>query len=127
MKKPRKKIIPQLPAGCGYEGRDFGASYIDSKCYGGKLYDLDNCDDRGNLFEPLDYIACPQCQHESWRERFEDQVESQGYEAAEAGKSVKDCPYPKEGLRYPQDNDWLKKQWLKGFNAAVRDLSHQKS
>lgn len=44
-------LVPQLPDGCGYEGSDFGASYPDSKCFGGRLYDLDNCDDEGNLYE----------------------------------------------------------------------------
>ena len=52
-----------LPAGCGYQGYEFGsASYPDSICYGGRLYDADRCDDAGNLYEPLDGIVpCPIC------------------------------------------------------------------
>lgn len=32
----------------------FGARYPDAQCIGGKLYDLDKCDDNGNLDEPTD-------------------------------------------------------------------------
>ena len=56
------EIIPQLPEGCGYQGYEFGAgSYPDSICCGGKLYDADNCDNHGNLFEPAEEIPCPMC------------------------------------------------------------------
>lgn len=50
-----------LPQGCGYQGYEFGASYPDSLCCGGRLYDCDNCDDAGNLYEPGEYIPCPMC------------------------------------------------------------------
>jgi hypothetical protein len=55
------EVIPQLPEGCGYQGYEFGAAYPDSLCCGGKLYDADACDDRGNLYEPLEDIPCPMC------------------------------------------------------------------
>ncbi len=48
------------PAGCGYQGYEFGASYPDSSCSGGRLLDMDNCDD-GVIYEPMDYIPCPIC------------------------------------------------------------------
>jgi hypothetical protein len=50
-----------LPAGCGYQGYEFGASYPDSICFGGRLYDADNCDGEGNFYEPTDDIPCPMC------------------------------------------------------------------
>lgn len=53
--------VPMLPKGCGYMGYDFGANYLDSACYGGVVYDLDCCDDNGNLFEPSMYVPCPLC------------------------------------------------------------------
>lgn len=53
--------VPMLPAGCGYQGYEFGASYPDSQCFGGRLYDMDNCDGDGNLYEPIEYIPCPMC------------------------------------------------------------------
>lgn len=52
--------MSELPAGCGYQGYEFGAGYPDSECFGGRLYDMDNCDDAG-LYEPLDYVPCPMC------------------------------------------------------------------
>lgn len=58
-----------LPPGCGYQGYEFGASYPDSLCQGGRLYDADACD--GDfLYEPCDYIPCPMChpwQYIKWR------------------------------------------------------------
>ena len=51
-----------LPAGCGYQGYEFGAGrYPDSICCGGRLYDADNCDNAGNLYEPAEEIPCPMC------------------------------------------------------------------
>lgn len=110
--------IPILPDGCGYEGKDFGASYPDAKCYGGRLYDLDNCDNSGNLYEPGDFIPCPNCNHEAWLDQFKEQVECDGFNAAEHGMAESDCPYPKAGLRFQKDNDTLKRWWLAGFNSA---------
>ncbi len=57
------KIEP-LPAGCGYTGFEYGAGYIDSECYGGDLFDLDDCDDNGNLYYKDD-VPCPRC-HPIW-------------------------------------------------------------
>lgn len=106
--------IPQLTAGCGYTGHDFGAPYPDSECFGGRLYDMDNCDEEGNLYEPGDYIPCPDCCHEEWRDTFKEQIEMDGWIAAEKGKPESDCPFPAAAKRYPQDGEWLKEHWLLG-------------
>lgn len=54
--------IPMLPSGCGYQGYEFGAGrYPDSECFGGKLWDMDHCDENGNLYDPMDDIPCPMC------------------------------------------------------------------
>jgi hypothetical protein len=54
--------LPMLPEGCGYQGYEFGAGhYPDSQCFGGRLYDMDNCDEPGTVNEPMDYIPCPMC------------------------------------------------------------------
>lgn len=45
---------------CNYQGYEFGASYLDSVCIDGQLFDADSGDSSG-LYEPLDYKACPQC------------------------------------------------------------------
>lgn len=58
--KSAGQVIPQLPDGCGYQGYEFGAAYPDSQCFGGRLYDMDNCD--GDvIYEPGDYVPCPMC------------------------------------------------------------------
>ena len=46
---------------CNYEGKDYGAGYIDAQCIDGYLYDLDNCDENGNLYEDDSNIPCPKC------------------------------------------------------------------
>lgn len=56
-----KNKIPQLPEGCGYQGYEFGAAYPDSICFGGRLYDADNCDNDGNYHEPSEDVPCPMC------------------------------------------------------------------
>lgn len=54
--------VPMLPEGCGYQGYEFGAGwYPDSQCFGGVLYDMDNCDNAGMIFEPGVFIPCPMC------------------------------------------------------------------
>jgi len=47
---------------CDYQGYEFGAgSYPDSVCIDGRLFDADDCDDKGNLYEPAEGIPCPIC------------------------------------------------------------------
>ena len=46
---------------CNYEGRDYGAPYIDSQCIDGELWDLDKCDDNGQLYSVGNNLICPQC------------------------------------------------------------------
>ena len=52
----------ELPEGCGYQGYEFGAgSYPDSQCFGGQLYDMDECEEPGTVNIPDDYVPCPMC------------------------------------------------------------------
>jgi len=53
-------MAEMLPKGCGYMGHDFGAPYLDSECFGGQLYDLDD-GENGLINEPEEYIPCPAC------------------------------------------------------------------
>ena len=59
---------------CGYQGYEFGAGrYPDSVCLDGRLYDADNCDSDGRLYEPVEDIPCPMCKPQAaveyWTER----------------------------------------------------------
>ena len=60
---------------CEYQGYEFGAHYLDSVCIDGQLYDADNCDDQGNLYEPMEDIPCPVCRPKDsivwWTDRFD--------------------------------------------------------
>lgn len=55
-----KNQCPQFPY--------WGASYPDACCVDGKLYDLDKCDENGNLYEPIDDVPCPFCRTEEFIE-----------------------------------------------------------
>lgn len=46
---------------CDYQGYEFGARYPDSVCIDGRLFDADNCDDNGNLYDNEEDIPCPMC------------------------------------------------------------------
>lgn len=92
-----------LPDGCGYIGHDFGASYPDSQCFGGRLYDMDDSDEPGMVNEPGEFIYCPECQHEAWLEDQRENVEEQGWCAHEKGESRDSCPFPRAATRYPAD------------------------
>ncbi len=105
-----------LPKGCGYTGRDFGATYIDSECSGGQLYDLDNCDDEQRLYEPGEYLACPECNHEEWLRPHLERVEDEGAGARENGQP-RVHPFVKEWLTYEKDFEQLRDAWLRGYDA----------
>ena len=46
--------------GCNYEAPTFGAPYPDGTCIDGDMYDLDDCDDEGNLYGDGNQ-PCPHC------------------------------------------------------------------
>lgn len=70
-----KEEVGMLPEGCGYLGFEFGASYPDSLCQGGKLYDADYCNGSGHLYDPLDDIPCPRCRPDERAEWEAEQTE----------------------------------------------------
>lgn len=53
--------IRKLPAGCGYQGYEFGAGYLDSECYGGQLYRMDYSYSVGIVYGQIGHIPCPLC------------------------------------------------------------------
>jgi hypothetical protein len=55
------------PAGCGYQGYEFGAGrYPDSMCSGGWLLDCDASDAPGMINEPSEWIPCPMCNPQAY-------------------------------------------------------------
>lgn len=68
METDRKEQCPEFPY--------FGASYPDGCCIDGYLYDMDDCDDYGNLYEPVEKYPCPFCNWDefkaTWNENAED-------------------------------------------------------
>lgn len=113
-------VVPMLPTGCGYTGNDFGASYPDAECFGGWLYDLDNCDGEGNLYEPITPHPCPSCNHDEWLKQFKDAVENQGFEDAEVFLPRK---YTHKPIRHEQRGDRYRmaRWWYRGYDASVAE------
>ena len=105
---------------CDYQGHEFGASYLDSVCIDGQLYDADNCDDHGNLYEPLTYIPCPQCNHVAWLEEQKEYIQEAGYRAAEEDLA-RVTPYKAEKLRYPRDFNQLVSWWFEGIDTCIKE------
>lgn len=120
----KKPEIPQLPKGCGYMGREFGASYLDSECFGGQLYDLDNCDEPGTLNEPMEYLPCPQCRHEEWLNGVLEDCEERGAFARDAGLP-RTPPYVATKMKYPDDIQRMQTAWYRGWDAEDAESSAQ--
>lgn len=76
----------KVALGCNYAGYDFGAHYIDSQCFDGVLYDMDACDEGGNLYEPLQYIPCPRCNTQAWLDNFRSEFIEDGISHGLNGK-----------------------------------------
>lgn len=109
--------IEQLPQGCGYQGREFGAQYLDSECFGGRLYDMDNCDNEGNIYEPAEYIPCPKCNLKECLVQWRESSLEDGY-FARVLKAPRRYPYKRRQLDYPKTYKKLRSAWLKGWDIA---------
>lgn len=107
--------------GCNYQGFDFGAPYIDSVCIEGQLYDADNCDDEGNLYEPMDYKPCPGCNHAEWLRQQRDEIEEMGWIAANEGVRATDNPFRGAKIRFPRDRRHYRRWWSRGYRLARRE------
>ena len=115
MATKKAKKLPPLPKGCGYTGQDFGANYIDSECFGGRLYDLDNCDEPGTLNEPGEYLPCPNCRHEEWLDGVLERCVDEGALAKRTGQP-RQPPYVAERLKFPQDLRRMQNAWKRGWD-----------
>jgi len=100
---------------CSYQGYEFGAGrYPDSVCIDGRLYDADNCDGDGNLYEPMEEIPCPICSREKaiayWTEQNEgignedDSEEESQRKAYECAVCLVDDIRLNRGLAIPADS-----------------------
>jgi len=105
---------------CNYQGRDFGATYPDSICIDGFLWDADCYE--GGLYTSGGDIPCPECNHDAWLEYYRDDIEEEGYIAFMEGKTVDAFPYTDgKGLRYKEDQEKVCEMWLSGFREAMEE------
>jgi uncharacterized protein YbaR (Trm112 family) len=113
----------ELPEGCGYMGNDFGGSYLDSQCFGGRLYDLDSGVPgyADGLSEEAEYMPCPQCNHRVWLEKRKEETIEEGYMAAEDGNGKGSADYLYCRLEYPGDKWILMGWWWRGWNQSMRE------
>ena len=61
-KKNKLNLCPEFPF--------FGAPYPDARCINGYLFDMDKCDEVGNLYDNGEKIPCPFCNKEEFIECF---------------------------------------------------------
>lgn len=99
---------------CNYQGHEFGADYPDSTCIDGYLWDADSCDEPGGPLTQGGEIPCPECNHEKWLARFEDELRDEGFTAAMDGET--ECPFDSDKpLKYESDRPVLAAWWHEGF------------
>lgn len=77
-----KEICPEFPF--------FGANYPDACCINGVLYDLDKCDNNGNLYIPTEEIPCPFCKTEEFIKYDPFSKEDEFYEGIEDEDKAKE-------------------------------------
>ena len=53
---------------CDYQGHEFKASYPDSVCIDGFLWDADSCDEPGGPLSIGGEIPCPKCNTEKFNQ-----------------------------------------------------------
>lgn len=80
--------LPQA-SGCDYQGYEFGASYPDSVCVEGFLFDADHCDNDGNLYEPDEETPCPICRRADAIKWWTSRNRLSGATAKEAAKAAR--------------------------------------
>jgi len=69
---------------CDYEGREFGAFYLDSVCINGYLWDMDSGganDDGGIYLDIGGDIPCPKCNLKGWVKYLSNEYLNDGYES----------------------------------------------
>lgn len=62
----KRKECPEFPF--------FGAPYPDARCIDGYLYDLDKCDENGNLYHSNEKIPCPFCNKDEFIKSFDEET-----------------------------------------------------
>lgn len=113
---------PLLAASCDFHEPYFGASYPDACCIGGYLWDLDSCHEPGGPLHSGGEVPCPQCNHEAWLERFDDELGNQGYIAAEKGQP-REYKHQKVRHEQPADESKMREWWLAGYDQQVREAN----
>lgn len=71
LRESEKSDVPTL--GCSYSGYEFGASYPDSVCIDGYLWDADSDDGEGGLTRGGEW-ACPRCNTLAWLDEARDEA-----------------------------------------------------
>ena len=116
-------LEPVVSTGCGYQGREFGATYEDGICIDGYLWDLDSCDVPGGPLTHGGEEACPECNHEEWLADVKDSAVEKGWIAADEGVEASQNAYNIVKLRYEADRETLKGWWAEGHAQRLSELS----
>lgn len=113
--------------GCGYTGYEFGASYPDSTCIEGYLWDLDSggSDDNGGVY--LDSggdMPCPKCNLAKYVRSMADYYENEGFLSVEHPLTTK---MVKNALSQfnSRARRAAKRHWRAGRKAAIQEAMRE--
>lgn len=113
-------ILTNDRRGCGYQGYEFGANYLDSVCIDGFLWDADSGGPGENLMSGGDQ-PCPWCNHEAWVEGCLETLTDDGFDAQSRGVALSDNPHPANS-RFHHLEAAFAQAWAQGWqDAATQD------
>ncbi|MEZ8316616.1 hypothetical protein AB6C44_23690 [Vibrio splendidus] len=108
---------------CNYTGYDFGASYPDSTCIEGYLWDLDSggTDGEGNVFlDDGGDIPCPSCNLPKWTRWMAEDWEGCGFDSVEHPLTTKMVKNPLRGLPSNLRRRAMR-YWRSGRRQAIKE------
>lgn len=111
-----------MKTSCDFHEPYFGATYPDACCIDGYLWDLDSCDEPGGDLHVGGDVPCPQCNHAGWIDSFEDELNEQGYTAAEKHQP-REYKHVKVRHEQPEDEAKMRGWWLAGYDYYLQEQS----
>lgn len=104
--------------GCDYQGHEFGATYPDSLCIEGWLWDADS-GENGQVTSGGEQ-PCPWCNHREWVVNALEAIEEKGWEARDKGLAREANPYPLK-TRFHHLGEVYRGAWWKGWDSWNED------
>ena len=117
-------MTKQKQLGCDYEGNDFGAHYLDSKCINGYLWDMDSGfsgEDGQHYLDIGGDIPCPHCNAKQYVKSYlADALCDAGYESLSHPLSPETIKNPFK--KWPSNRRRMgQRYWRAGRREAIKE------